>query len=95
MNHLTPRQEQTLSIISRRQPISRAELSQLLGCRPQTTSQFLMYLRRCGLIEPVGKNNRHDSQWALAQIHRDQPPEITQAASVWEYARRCAQEMRA
>ena len=87
MDTLTPRQQETLAAVERLQPVNRRTIARALHCREATATQHLDALRRAGLIRPssVGRY----SSWVLAEPRNVLAERaITQAASVWEYARR-------
>lgn len=88
MRHVTERQEEVLRVVATRGPVSRSEVARKLGCSVPTAAQHLMALRRKNLIESTGIGQY--SRWVPARRLGDQPREIVQASSVWEYARRCA-----
>lgn len=88
MQFITDRQKQVLRVVSTRHPVSRSEIARQLGCTVFQVAQHLMALRRKGLIEPTGVGQ--DTKWVPALCLGEQPREIKQAASVWEYAVRFA-----
>jgi len=85
---LTPREQETLDMIEREQPIKRRTIARTLQVSDQTAAQCLHTLRQAGLIEPVSAGS--GSHWVLAQAKRNTVASraIVQAASVWEYASR-------
>ncbi len=88
MNLITDRQKEVLRVVATRHPVSRGEIARKLNCSVPTAAQHLMVLRRKGLIESTGVGQH--SKWVPARRLGDQPREIEQASSIWEYARRCA-----
>ena len=88
---LTPREQETLDLIEREQPIKRRAIARTLQVSDQTAAQYLHTLRQAGLIEPVAAGS--GSSWVLARPKcvTAAARAIVQAASVWEYARRCQQ----
>ena len=85
--NLTPRQQETLAAVERLQPVNRRTIARALHCREATATQHLDALRRAGLIRPSSVG-RH-SAWMLSEpLNELAERAITQAASVWEYARR-------
>lgn len=88
MHVITDRQRQVLRVVTTRHPIGRGEIARNLGCSVPTAAQHPMALRRKGLIESTGVGQH--SKWVPARRLGEQPREIKQAASVWEYAMRCA-----
>lgn len=85
---LTPREQETLDMIEREQPIKRRTIARTLRVSDQTAAQYLHVLRQQGLIEPVSAGS--GSHWVLAQAKRNTVAlqAIVRAASVWEYAQR-------
>lgn len=85
---LTHREQQTLDIIEREQPVKRRLIARTLQVREQTAAQYLHTLRLAGLIEPVSAGS--GSHWVLARDRRNTVAAraVVQAASVWEYASR-------
>ena len=88
MNEITTRQKEVLRVVTTRGPVSRSEVARKVGCTVPTAAQHLMALRRKNLIESTGIGQH--SKWVPARQLGEQPREIEQVASVWEYARRCA-----
>lgn len=88
MNLITDRQKEVLRVVTTRGPVSRSEVARKLGCTVPTAAQHLMALRRKNLIEATGIGQH--SRWVPAHRLGEQPREIEQASSIWEYARRCA-----
>ena len=88
MQYITDRQKEALRVVTTRGPVSRGEIARKLNCSVPTAAQHLMALRRKGLIESTGIGQH--SKWVPARRLGEQPREIEQVASVWEYARRCA-----
>ena len=94
-SRLTPRQQETLDLIARRQPIARREIAHTLKISPATCGQHLHVLHQLGLVDWIGTGNR--TRWTLATLEAApqpkgpiHPPQSLQAASVWDYAQRCA-----
>lgn len=85
---LTRREQETLDLIEREQPVKRRTIARTLRVREQTAAQYLHVLRQQGLIEPISAGS--GSHWVLAQAKRNTVASraIVQAASVWEYAQR-------
>ena len=88
MNLITDRQKEALRVVTTRGSVSRGEIARKLNCSVPTAAQHLMALRRKGLIESTGVGQH--SKWVPAIRLGEQPREIEQASSIWEYARRCA-----
>ena len=88
MQFITDRQKEVLRVVTTRGPVSRSEVARKLGCSVPTAAQHLMALRRKSLIESTGIGQH--SRWVPARRLGEQPREIEQASSIWEYARRCA-----
>ena len=88
MNLITDRQKEALRVVTTRGPVSRSEVARKLKCTVPTAAQHLWALRRKGLIESTGIGQH--GRWVPARRLGEQPREIEQASSIWEYARRCA-----
>jgi DNA-binding transcriptional MocR family regulator len=96
---LTPRVTETLRLVRELRNPNRAELASKLGCSPSTAAQYTAELRSAGLIYPSssGRFARWrctDDQPTPAHPPRPDAPYppalLTQAPSIWGYARRCA-----
>lgn len=98
-SELTPRAAETLRLIRELRNPNRAELASKLKCSPNTAAQYTAELRTAGLIYPSssGRFARwrciEDQPAAPARSRPDgpyPPALLTQAPSIWGYARRCA-----
>jgi predicted HTH transcriptional regulator len=91
---VSSRAHHTLETIQRLEPVSAPALARELGCSLPTTRNTLALLRKQGLVQADGCN-----RWARWSVVRDRNAaplvELCQASSVWEYAARCQQEVRA
>lgn len=88
MQGVTNRQQEVLHVVTTRGPVSRSEVARKLGCSVPTAAQHLMALRRKNLVESTGIGQH--SKWVPARRIGEQPREVMQCPSVWDYARRCA-----
>jgi len=86
---MTPRQQQTYDLIAGRQPISISEIAAEMQITKGSAEQHLHVLRNHGYIRPVGRSKA--ARWVLceAPVRWITGDPLIQAASVWDYARRC------
>ena len=89
---LTTRMHEALEIVQRIEPCTAQQLAQQMGLQMASARTYLYNLRELGYIKPDGCNRW--AKWRTCQTAAD-IPEIVQVSSVWEYAARCRQEVRA
>jgi chromosome segregation and condensation protein ScpB len=96
---MSPQERKALQIVAANQPVRAIDVAEMIGTSKRSIGRALWALAGEGLIEKVGPT-RNSIQWTLTEKgaaygleslrHPLKPYE--QAASVWAYAARCAQE---
>jgi predicted ArsR family transcriptional regulator len=90
--HLTARMLDALEAVKRLEPCSAQQLAVALGVQMPSARTYLSNLRAMNLVRSDGCNRW--AKWRTCQAAAE-IPEIVQVSSVWEYAARCRQEVRA
>ena len=96
MKPLSDPLQRTLDYVRRHQPVSRLQLAQAHGISRETAKDYLGTLRGMGWLDAIGTGHSlayvaRDAQRTWRDTHAAQKKlrPYEQAASVWEYARRC------